>query len=123
MFTISVETHFRASHQLTLRDGSKEPLHHHNWVVTASLSSDKLDDMGFVMDFCRLKAAVDKAIAEFDNIPLDSIDYFRRNNSSAENVAKYIFDKLEPKLPGGVKLRSIKVVEEPGCSAKFSKPR
>jgi 6-pyruvoyltetrahydropterin/6-carboxytetrahydropterin synthase len=121
MFTVSVETHFRASHQLTLRDGSKEPLHHHNWLVTASLSSDKLDDMGFVMDFCRLKAAVDKAIAEFDNIPLDSIDYFRRNNSSAENVAKYIFDKLEPELPSGVKLRSIKVVEEPGCSAKFSK--
>ena len=121
MFTVSVETHFRASHQLTLRDGSKEPLHHHNWVVTANLSSDKLDSMGFVMDFCRLKAAVDKAIAEFDNIPLDSIDYFRRNNSSAENVAKYIFDKLEPKLPGGVELRSIRVVEEPGCSAKFSK--
>ncbi|MFZ0035700.1 MAG: 6-carboxytetrahydropterin synthase [Sedimentisphaerales bacterium] len=121
MFTISVETHFRASHQLALADGSKEPLHHHDWVVTANLSSDKLDDAGFVMDFCQLKTAVDKATAEFDNIPLDSIDYFRRNNSSAENVAKYIFDKLEPKLPCGVQLRSIKVVEEPGCSAKFSK--
>ena len=123
MFTVSVETHFWASHQLTLPDGSKEPLHHHNWVVTANLSSDKLDSMGFVMDFCRLKAVVDKTIAEFDNVPLDSIDYFRRNNSSAENVAKYIFDKLEPKLPGGVELRSIRVVEEPGCSAKFSKSR
>jgi 6-pyruvoyltetrahydropterin/6-carboxytetrahydropterin synthase len=122
MFTVSVETHFGASHQLTLPDGLKEPLHHHNWVVTANLSSDKLDSMGFVMDFCRLKAVVDKTIAEFDNVPLDSIDYFRRNNSSAENVAKYIFDKLEPKLPGGVELRSIRVVEEPGCSAKFSKP-
>ena len=32
-----------------------------------------------------------------------------------------IFDKLEPKLPSGVKLRSIKATEEPGCSAKFSK--
>jgi 6-pyruvoyltetrahydropterin/6-carboxytetrahydropterin synthase len=123
MFTVSVETHFWASHQLTLPDGSKEPLHHHDWVVTANLSSDKLDSMGLVMDFCRLKAVVDKTIAEFDNVPLDSIDYFRRNNSSAENVAKYIFDKLEPKLPGGVELRSIRVVEKPGCSAKFSKSR
>jgi len=123
MFTIRVETHFRASHQLALPDGSKEPLHHHNWAVTAEVSSDKLNSMGFVMDFCRLKAEVDKTIAEFDNIPLDSIDYFRRNNSSAENVAKYIFDKLEPKLPSGVKLRSIRVVEEPGCSAKFGKAR
>lgn len=123
MFTVSVETGFRASHQLTLPDGSKEPLHHHNWVVITEVGSDKLDGMGLVMDFCRLKTAVDKTVAEFDNTPLDSIDYFQRNNSSAENVAKYIFDKLEPKLPDGVKLRSIRVVEEPGCSAKFGKPR
>lgn len=121
MFTIKVETHFRASHQLTLPDGSKEPLHHHNWVVTANISSDKLDSMGFVMDFCRFKAMVDEITAGFDNVQLESIDYFRRNNPSAENVAKYIFDKLEPKLPGDVGLRSIKVIEEPGCSAKFSK--
>jgi 6-pyruvoyltetrahydropterin/6-carboxytetrahydropterin synthase len=122
MFTVSVETYFWASHQLTLPDGSKEPLHHHNWAVIANISSEKLDDMGFVMDFCRLKEALDKTTAEFDNVPLDSIDYFQRNNSSAENVAKYIFDKLEPKLPRGVKLRSIRVIEEPGCSAKFSTP-
>lgn len=121
MFTVSVETRFRASHQLTLPDGSKEPLHYHDWVVTAEVGSDKLNSMGFVMDFCQLRATVDKMVAEFDNIPLDSIDYFQRNNSSAENVAKYIFDKLEPRLPSGVKLRSIRVVEEPGCSAKFSK--
>jgi 6-pyruvoyltetrahydropterin/6-carboxytetrahydropterin synthase len=121
MFTIKVETHFRASHQLTLPDGSKEPLHIHNWVVSAGISSDNLDSMGLVMDFSRLKAMVDTTIAEFDDVQLDNIDYFRRNNSSAENVAKYIFDKLEPKLPAGVKLRGIKVIEEPGCSAKFSK--
>lgn len=121
MFSVNIETHFGASHQLTLTDGSKEPLHHHNWVVTANISSDKLDSMGLVMDFCRLKAMVDKIIAELANVPLDSIDYFQRNNPSAENVAKYIFDKLEPKLPSGVKLQSIRVIEEPGCSAKFSK--
>jgi 6-pyruvoyltetrahydropterin/6-carboxytetrahydropterin synthase len=121
MFIVSVETNFGASHQLTLPDGSKEPLHHHNWAVTANISSDKLDSMGLVMDFHRLKAMVEKIVAEFDNVSLDSIDYFRRNNPSAENVAKYIFDKLEPILPVGVKLRSIKVIEEPGCSAKFSK--
>ena len=121
LFIVSVETHFWASHQLTLADGSKEPLHRHNWAVTADVSSDKLNSMGLVMDFCRLKAMVDKTIAEFDNIPLDRIDYFRRNNSSAENVAKYIYEKLRTKLPGDVNLQSIRVVEEPGCSAKFGK--
>ena len=121
MFTIRVETHFRASHQLALPDGSKEPLHKHDWVVTAKVCSDKLDDMGLVMDFGQLKSMVDEITGGVGNGRFDSIDYFQRHNPSAENVAKYIFEKLEPKLPKGVKLRSIRVIEEPGCSAKFSK--
>ncbi len=121
MFTIKVETRFWASHQLTLPDGSKEPPHHHNWAVSAKVSSDNLDNTGLVMDFGLLRAMVEETTAGFDNVGLDSIDYFRQNNPSAENVAQYIFDKLEPKLPRGVKLRSIRVIEEPGCSAKFSK--
>jgi len=121
LFTVSVETHFWASHQLALPDGSKEPLHHHNWSVTAEVRSDKLNSMGLVMDFCRLKTAVDDIVAEFDNGQLDKIDYFQRNNSSAENVAKYVYEKLRSKLPKGVKLQSISIVEELGCRATFAK--
>jgi len=120
MFTISVETRFRASHQLSLPDGSKEPAHRHNWAVTADVSSDLLNDMGVVIDFRRLKATVNNIIAELDNKSLDRIDYFQRNNPSAENVAKYIYEKLKPKLPKGLKLQNIKVFEKPSCSAKFS---
>ena len=121
MFTLSVETHFWASHQLTLPDGSKEPPHRHNWSVTVDVSTEALNSMGLVMDFRQLKAMVDKMIAEFDNTALDKIGYFQRNNSSAENVAGYIYEKLELKLPQDVKLEAIRVVEEPGCSAKFAK--
>jgi len=105
---------------LILPDGSREPVHRHDWVVTAAVSSDRLDNMGVVMDFQILKATVDKATAEFDNRALDEIDHFRQNNPSAENVAKYIYGKLRVELPEGVELRSIQVVEEPGCSAKFA---
>jgi len=121
LFTVNVETHFWASHQLTLPDGSKEPLHHHNWSVTAGVSVSKLNSMGLVMDFRRLKAVLDNIVANFDNTQLEKLDYFQQNNSSAETVAKYIYEKLEPKLPNGLKLNHIKVVEKPGCSAKFSK--
>ena len=123
MFTVSVETHFWASHRLALPDGSKEPLHHHNWRVVADISSSKLNSMSLVTDFRRLKAMVDDIVAEFDNVQLEKLDYFQRSNSSAETIAKYIYEKLEPKLPGDVKLNHIKVVEQSGCSAKFSKPR
>ena len=121
MFTVSVETHFWASHQLTLPDGRKEPVHRHNWLVTADVSSSKLNSMGLVMDFHRLKAMVDNIVAELDDTVLEEEDYFQRNSSSAEAVAKYIYEKLRTKLPKGVKLNHIGVIEEPGCSAKFGK--
>jgi len=119
MFAISVETHFWASHQLVLPDGSKEPAHAHNWSVTAEVSSDKLNSMGLVMDFEKLKVMMDRIVAAFDGAALDKNRYFRQSNPSAENVAKYIYEQLEPRLPEGVKLQEIKVVEQAGCLAKF----
>jgi len=119
IFTISVETCFRASHQLTLPDGSKEPLHHHDWLVTADVSSDRLDNMGVVMSFQRLKAMIDATVGDFDNTAIETNGYFRQNNPSAENVARYVYEKLRINLPKGVELRNVKVVEEPGCWAKF----
>ncbi len=74
------------------------------------------------MDFRRLKAMLDNIVAEFDNVALDSIDYFEQNTPTAENVAKYIYEKLHPGLPKDVKLEAIRVTEEPGCSAKFAGP-
>jgi 6-pyruvoyltetrahydropterin/6-carboxytetrahydropterin synthase len=120
MFTISVETRFRASHQLVLPDGSKEPIHHHDWLATADVSSDKLDNMGVVMNFHKLRALLNTAVSDFDNAAIETVGYFQQNNPSAENVAKYIYDKLRPSLPKGVKLQNVRVVEEPGCSANFS---
>jgi 6-pyruvoyltetrahydropterin/6-carboxytetrahydropterin synthase len=106
---------------LTLSDGSEEPVHHHNWIVTADVSSGELDRMGLVVDFRRLREMVDNIVADFDNIRLEKLDFFRQNNSSAEAVARYIYEKLEPKLTGGLNLNHITVVEQPGCSAKFTK--
>jgi 6-pyruvoyltetrahydropterin/6-carboxytetrahydropterin synthase len=119
MFTITVETHFWASHQLALPDGSKEPPHFHNWLVTADVSSEKLNDMAVVMDFHRLKKLLEDITAPFDNKALNRAPCFQKNNPSAENVAKYIYDTLKSRLPQEVRLRSVKVLEQPGCAAKF----
>jgi 6-pyruvoyltetrahydropterin/6-carboxytetrahydropterin synthase len=121
MFTISVETYFRASHRLIMPDGSKESSHFHKWLVTADVSSKKLNNMGIAINFHKLRALLDNLLDELDNTALERISHFQQNNPTAENVAKYIYDKLEPQLPKGIKLQNIKVVEEPGCSAKFGK--
>lgn len=73
------------------------------------------------MDFNRLKTVLDNVLAGFDDKQLNDNPYFRKNNPSAENVARYVFEEIEHKLPGGVRLESVKVVEEPGCVAEFHK--
>lgn len=123
MFTISVETCFRASHQLTLPDGSKEHLHRHNWRVIVEVAGRRLNDMGLVMDFRRLKGMLDAVTAELDDNRMTKLDYFQRENASAENVAEYIYRKLEKKLPKGVKLAAVSVIEKRGYSAKYTKIR
>ncbi|UCF42410.1 MAG: 6-carboxytetrahydropterin synthase [Planctomycetota bacterium] len=120
LFTVSVETHFWASHELALPDGSREPPHQHNWAVTAEVSGNELNRMGLVMDFQRLRTMLDSIAGELDNTTIEKIDYFQKNCSSAENLARYIYERLEPKLPKGVKLEVVRVGEERGCSAKFS---
>ena len=123
MFTISVETRFWAAHQLALTECSKEPLHSHNWSVTADVSSEALDGMGLVMDFRHLVAMLDDIVAVFGNIPLERIDYFRQNGSSAETIARYVYESLESELPKGTRLEAVRVVEELGCSARFSRDK
>lgn len=120
MFTVSVESRFWASHCLTLPDGSRERAHSHNWTVSADIDAEKLNRMGLVMDFGQLRAMIDKITGALENTPLEKIPYFENNNSSAENVARYIYEKLEAKLPDDLALKCVRVVEEPGCAAKFS---
>ena len=121
MFTINVGTSFYASHQLTLPDGSKEKLHKHNWQVSVQIQNPQLNKMGLVMDFNRLKAKLENVVSDFNAVQMEEIDYFKKNNSSAENVAKYIYQKLEKKITDQLKLNYVQVTEEPGFSAKFMK--
>ena len=121
MFTITVRTNFKAAHQLTLSDGSREPVHTHNWLVSAEVNSEKLNNIGLVMDFHRLKGLLDGILAEFQDAALQKKDYFKLNSPSAENVARYVYEALEPLLGKNTKLQAVEVVEEAGCSARFVK--
>ena len=121
MFTVTVETNFTASHQLTFPDGSKEPLHRHNWLVIAAVSRYTLEKMELVINFHRLKSMLDGIVAELADTAMEKNDYFRQNGSSAEMLARYVYEKLQPQLPADVRLEAVKVAEQPGCWAKFTK--
>lgn len=120
MFTVTVQTSFTARHQLTMSGGQTEPLHDHNWVVRSAVAAEKLDESGLVVDFHGLKAKIKEVVSPLDGARLEELACFGDVNASAENVAKYIYDKLEPLLPGRVKLQYVEVSEAPDCWAKYS---
>ena len=119
MYTVTVESTFRASHQLTMGDGGKEPLHGHDWVVRVAVSADELDEMGLAVDFNDLKAMIADVTGPFAGAKLEQLDCFAGCNASAENVAKYIYDRIEPMLAGRLKLDYAEVMEADGCWTKY----
>ena len=121
LFTIWIETGFKAGHQLRLGQGRVEDMHSHDWIVRVGVRSDKLDEMGLAVDFNILKAALEKTIAPFKGRRLEELDCFSGVNTSAENVAVYIYDTLEPLLAEQIKLDYVEVMEAPGCWVKYSR--
>ncbi len=121
MFTITVFVTFEAAHQITLPDGSKEPLHSHEWKLRAEVSSERLDNMGIVMDFHLLRRLINDIIEPLRGRALGEFEALARNNESAESVALYVFERLEPALCEGARLEKISVEEEPGCVAAYAR--
>lgn len=121
MFRITIEMQFKASHSVALPDGSKEPEHEHFWAVSVEIAADKLNKRGMAIDFAQLKARLTDITSQLGGALLNDVDYFREKGPTAENVAEYIFEKLEPNLPKDVRLEGITVSEQIGCSARYSK--
>ena len=121
LFTAIIETTFTAAHQLTFTDDSKEPKHSHNWRVEAAIAAEKLDRFGLVCDFNELKAKLERIVAPFEDAELEGLECFQNLNTSAENVAKYIYDAMAAQLPRPTKLEYIMVTEAPFCRAKYSR--
>lgn len=122
-YKVRVDTDFTAEHRLTLPNGEKEKLHQHKWLVTAVISSEKLNKIGLVIDFNHLKKDIDRITEGISGDKMLEHKYFKENNCSAENVARYIYYALKPRLGKNLKLECIEVEEEPGFRAEFSEKR
>lgn len=116
MYKISKEFAFSAAHAL---HGLSEchpcsRLHGHNYVVTVHLRSEKLNDNGFVRDYNDLDAVKEYIDTHLDHRNLN--DIMAPLNSSAENLAKMLYDVFKPQFP---ELYAVEVSETPKTSAVY----
>lgn len=119
MFTVKVTSNFSSAHNLRGYKGKCEDLHGHNWRVEASVSSEKLDDIGMVVDFKLLKEELKGIMSELDHKYLNDLDSFKEFNPTSENIARYIHEKLSAKRPD-LKVREVTVWETETSSATYS---
>jgi len=119
LYTVTVESVFTASHRLTMPDGSREAPHSHDWIVRVAVSAEKLDETGLAVDFDDLKGMIADITGPFAGACLEQLDCFAGRNASAENVAGYVYDTIEPMLPDHLKLEYVEVMEARGCWTKY----
>ena len=106
---IAVKSQFRASHY---HEGAlDEPMHDHTFVYIATLKG-KLNNEGFVVDF----REVEKFLYELNK----SLSFKVLNkiipNSTTENVAIFLFNKIKEKYP---QICQIQVFEKANYSVTY----
>jgi 6-pyruvoyltetrahydropterin/6-carboxytetrahydropterin synthase len=119
MFEVSISGWFAAAHQLRLPDGSREPLHGHNWRVVATFEGRELDETGMLVDFTLVKPRLDGLLAGLHDRNLNDLSAFEQRDPSAEQVAIHIAEKMGEALPERVALACVEVEEAPGCVARY----
>lgn len=123
VYEIVVEDEFSAAHFLKLYDGSWEHRHGHNWKVAVTARSEGLDSIGVVTDFEILKPALKKVLSEFNAISLnDHPDFKDKLNTSTENVARMIYERLRKAVSlDNAKIIKVTVWETPDARASYIK--
>jgi 6-pyruvoyltetrahydropterin/6-carboxytetrahydropterin synthase len=116
MYTIKKQFHFSASHQLEgLAEGHPcSRLHGHNYVVELVLQAERLNAVGFVVDYNELKAFNQMLQEEFDHRHLNDV---LPCQTSAENIAQYLYQWAKQRWP---QVAAVRVSETPKTWAEYS---
>ncbi|MCL1879890.1 MAG: 6-carboxytetrahydropterin synthase QueD [Actinomycetia bacterium] len=113
MYTLTVKEHFDAAHALIGYPGECRNLHGHTWDVEASVQGTVLDEVGIVYDFKDLKRNLLAILDQFDHKYLNEVPPFDKMNSTAENLARVVYEQLGERLPEGIELVEVAVWESP----------
>ena len=132
MYQVTREIHFCYGHRLLNHDGKCRHLHGHNGKAVITLASDRLDPLGMVLDFSRIKRVVSSWIDEtLDHRMLLHRDdpvlpllrqqgepvYVMDVNPTAENIARLIYDFVASQ---GFPVTEVRLWETESCFASYS---
>jgi 6-pyruvoyltetrahydropterin/6-carboxytetrahydropterin synthase len=123
MYEVGIVTGFEAAHRLRGDFGPAQRLHGHTYRVEIAVQGDMLRDDDTLCDIALLQEAAGELMAELHYRTLDDLPAFSATNSTAEAVARHLFDHIAPRLAGaGVDALTVRVWESPSAWAAYSGP-
>jgi len=98
MYEVTIIKSFSAAHLLADIGGKCEELHGHNFKVEITVAAEELNSNGLLIDFRFLKKSLGEILEDIDHKHLNDLTLFAGINPSAENIAKYICEKMDIKV-------------------------
>ena len=100
MYEVLIEKMFSSAHFLRNYHGKDEPLHGHNWKVQVRFLGPKLvQPEEYLIDFVQAQEILDRIVSRIDYKNINDVPPFDRRNSSAENIAHWIYEEFARALP------------------------
>ena len=136
MYANRIALSFEAGHRLLNYRGKCEAPHGHTFKAEIFLSSDKISEMGFLVDFVELKARVsewiddnwdhgflandqdEELIGALESLKERKLFVFRGQNPTVEVMAKYLYEQVR-QLYGELVSR-VRIWESPSQYAEYS---
>ena len=120
MYEVTIIKSFSAAHVLTEIGGKCEELHGHNFKVEATVAASDLNSTGLLIDFRIFKKWLGEILEDIDHKHLNIIPSFAGINPSAENIAKYICEKMERKAKAArVNVVRVKIWESENAAVTY----
>jgi 6-pyruvoyltetrahydropterin/6-carboxytetrahydropterin synthase len=119
-FEVMIERNFSSAHQLRGYRGKCENLHGHNYRIEIYVRGRELDNIGLLIDFVELKSAADEVVQYLDHQNINELPPFDELQPSAENLAKYILDRLNSRISDDrVQIFRVRCFETPTSVATY----
>jgi 6-pyruvoyltetrahydropterin/6-carboxytetrahydropterin synthase len=118
-FTLKIQDHISSAHFLRGYAGKCKELHGHNWKVLVAIKGEKLDSIGMVADFGELKEKLHAFLAGCDHCCLNDIPFFKTNNPTTENIARYIYQEFGNAI-APLSIAYVEVWESDICSVVYT---
>ena len=113
-FEIEKDFQFEAAHYFGHADANDlfKKIHGHSFAGTVRIEGDAQEDKGWIRDLWKIDQIIQDIIKPLDHSVLNEVD--RLDQPALEQIAKWIFVRLESKLPG----LSCVEVRRPSCGER-----